>query len=373
MLDPWLLLPAGWLRGLLLLALAGPLATTLLRRLLRRQPDPPPPAGSAELPSASLVIACRDEAAHLPGLLADLERLLAAEEGRLELLLVDDGSRDGSGEQLAAFAAGRAQVRLLRLAAPEGKPAALARALPRARGEHLLFTDADCRLDPAWARSLSTALGEADLVAGPVRLRDDAPTDSQTTWQRLQWLALSGSAGLAASLGRPLSIWGANFGLRRSLLDEHGPYEDLVQVESGEDLELFRQLHLRGARFAWIDGEPATVCTAAETPDAAARQFGRWLGSLHRLPPAAWLPLAALDLSMTALLVITAVRPALGLLIAVAGLLSLSALLGDFASRMGAPPVSLRDTTLWVLCWPERLISALRSRGRPDPGWGPRP
>lgn len=379
MLENWLLLPPGWSRWLLLPAALAPLLLIALRRRLRDQPalEPLPAEGGAigprRLPSATLIVACRDESERLDDLLADCERLLAAGSGRLDLLLVDDGSEDGSGETLEAWCRERGDATLLVNERPLGKPASLARATRRARGAHLLFSDADCRLPVGWANELSTALLDAEFVAGPVRLVEGAPRDSQSVWQRLQWIALSGCAGLAAHSGRPISVWGANFGLRRATLEEHGGYEALVAVESGEDLELFRALDARGVALSWLEGPDATVSTALETPAAAARQFGRWLDSLHRLPLAGWLALLALDLTMVSLLVTTAVRPLLGLLLAAAGLQALTALLDDFGRRMGEDRVRQRDTALWVLFWPERLFAALRARRRPDPGWGPRP
>lgn len=382
MLESWLLLPEGWPRWLLLPAIAGPLLLVALRKRVRALPDPEPAlepalvegaaaAPARALPSATLIVACRDEIERLDGLLADLERLLAADAGRLDLLLVDDGSVDGSSERLAAWTDGRPNARLLVHERPLGKPVSLARATLVARGAHLLFSDADCRLPAGWARELSTALLEAELAGGPVRLVAGVPRNAQSAWQRLQWIALSGYAGLAARAGRPVSLWGANLAVRRAVLEEHGGYGELVAVQSGEDLELVRALTARGARVAWRDGAAATVSTALETPDGAARQFGRWLNSLHRLPLAGWAPLLLADLSMTSLIVLGAVRPLVAALVAFAGWQALAALLDDFGRRLGEERVGLRDTALWALVWPERLFSALRAGRRADPGWGP--
>ena len=64
-----------------------------------------------------------------------------------EVVVVDDGSTDGTGDEVAAQFAGDARVRLLRQA-NAGKAAALNRGLAEARGEILVCFDADTQIAP---------------------------------------------------------------------------------------------------------------------------------------------------------------------------------------------------------------------------------
>lgn len=140
---------AGWL------AFAG-LAAVDRRALIAL---PPAPSG-APLPSLSVVVPCRDEAAAVEGA---MRSLLAQDLAALEVLAVDDRSADATGvilDRLAAADPRLSVVHVERL--PEGwlgKNHACDRGAARARGEWLLFTDGDVIFAPgALRRALAAAL-----------------------------------------------------------------------------------------------------------------------------------------------------------------------------------------------------------------------
>jgi glycosyltransferase involved in cell wall biosynthesis len=104
--------------------------------------------------SLSVVIPVRNEAAHLP---ATIETLLAALEGsgfEAELVLVDDGSTDGSADAARAAVAGRLPLRVVSQA-NRGRFEARRTGLELATGEWALLIDGRVRIDPqalAYAR-----------------------------------------------------------------------------------------------------------------------------------------------------------------------------------------------------------------------------
>ncbi|MCP9829380.1 TIGR04283 family arsenosugar biosynthesis glycosyltransferase [Synechococcus sp. L2F] len=118
-----------------------------------------PPGGIA------VVIPVRNEAAHLPLLLADLS--LAPPGLISELLVVDGGSSDGSGR--LARLAGAA----LRQAAG-GRGAQLVAGVAATEAPWLLLLHGDLRLPPRWWESVRTALGQAE-AAWYFRLRVQEP------------------------------------------------------------------------------------------------------------------------------------------------------------------------------------------------------
>jgi chlorobactene glucosyltransferase len=136
-----LLLAVPWFAMLL----AVPL---LLSRRLRITSFAPP---SGDAPLVTVIVPARDEAASISSCLASL---LNTTYPNIEIIVVDDGSTDGTGDIvqiLAEHSGGRMQV-IDGTAVPEGwlgKPWACWQGYQRARGEILLFTDADTRHDDA--------------------------------------------------------------------------------------------------------------------------------------------------------------------------------------------------------------------------------
>jgi dolichyl-phosphate beta-glucosyltransferase len=112
----------------------------------------------------SVVIPAFNEAERLG---PSLDRALAYLERRgasFELLVVDDGSGDATGEVAAAYA-GRG-VRLLTLPANRGKGAALRTGVLATSGEEVLLSDADFSTPIDELAKLERRLAEAELVLG---------------------------------------------------------------------------------------------------------------------------------------------------------------------------------------------------------------
>jgi glycosyltransferase involved in cell wall biosynthesis len=125
-------------------------------------------------PRLSIVIPCRDEIESLPALLGELRAVLDRGPHAAEIVIVDDASRDGSGEWLRREALRDPRLRPVRLAEPAGQSGALAAGFARARGRVIVTMDADLQNDPADVPRLLAALEGADVVSG-VRTRRDDP------------------------------------------------------------------------------------------------------------------------------------------------------------------------------------------------------
>jgi len=86
----------------------------------------------------------------------------------IELICVDDGSRDGSREILAELGERYPQVRILLQPENMGKGAALRRGIQESKGDFVIIQDADLEYDPSeYTRLLGPLIqGQADVVYG---------------------------------------------------------------------------------------------------------------------------------------------------------------------------------------------------------------
>jgi dolichyl-phosphate beta-glucosyltransferase len=140
------------------------------------------PAGNVVL---SLVLPAYNEAARLPPYLATIRPYLQGRCGaRYEVIVVDDGSRDGLPGMLKAIAADWPQLRVMRHARNSGKGAAVRTGMLAADGELLLFADADGAAPIEEERRLADAIDAgADLAVGSRLLRGPARRRSRN-WLR---------------------------------------------------------------------------------------------------------------------------------------------------------------------------------------------
>ena len=107
--------------------------------------------------SLSIIVPAYNEQSRLPGTLQKIEEYLAATAWEfVEILVVDDGSSDGTVAVAEAFAKTVANVRVLRNPGNRGKGYSVRHGMLEARGKWRLFTDADLsapigELDKLWA------------------------------------------------------------------------------------------------------------------------------------------------------------------------------------------------------------------------------
>jgi glycosyltransferase involved in cell wall biosynthesis len=115
--------------------------------------------------SISIVIPAFNEESRLPDTLRKIEQyFVTSERPEHEIIVVDDGSTDGTVKAAEGFAAANANIRVLRNPGNRGKGYSVRHGMLEARLEWCLFSDAD----------LSTPIAELDKLAAAAR-RDNVP------------------------------------------------------------------------------------------------------------------------------------------------------------------------------------------------------
>ncbi|MGH9321442.1 MAG: glycosyltransferase family 2 protein [Vicinamibacteria bacterium] len=168
-----------------------------------------------EKPTVSVIIVAHDEEAHIA---AKIESCLASRYPRelFEILVVSDGSRDRTEEIVRGFET--SGVRLLAMHGPNGKPAALNHAVPTARGEVLVLTDARQRVDPEAVAELVANFSDPEVGAVSGELHLETPPGAEPVAGVGAYWKLEKIIRLAESrFDSTVGATGALYALRKSL------------------------------------------------------------------------------------------------------------------------------------------------------------
>ena len=132
---------------------------------------------SVTTPRWSVIVPAYNEALRLPGYLKEIQAYFEGRDDAYEVIVVDDGSRDGTAERVREVAAGRAEVIVHVLPQNRGKGHAVRAGMARATGRLRLMTDADGATPIAEVARLEAAIqAGADLAVGSRVLPDPAVT-----------------------------------------------------------------------------------------------------------------------------------------------------------------------------------------------------
>jgi dolichol-phosphate mannosyltransferase len=269
-------------------AVQGLAAAVVLARFARgRRRRAPLAAGGdhADLPrgGVSVVIPARDEALRIGPCLA----ALLADPDVGELLVVDDCSTDGTAA-LARAAGARVVAGAELPAGWAGKPWALEQGTRAARGDVLVFLDADTRPAPGLVRAMAgLATADADLVSAAPRFVCEG------TAERLLHAALAATIpyrtgpqdvdGWQPSARRAI-VNGQCLAIRRPTLLAAGGW-GRVRAHLTEDVALARALRGDGRTVAFVDAADLLEVRMYESARETWTGWGRSLMGVDVNPP----------------------------------------------------------------------------------------
>ena len=206
---------------------------------------------SAIVPDVSVVVPIHDEVESLPLLLEAIASTLSSSQINYEIICVDDGSTDGSGEFLKKEAQIRTDLKAVILRRNYGQTAAMAAGFYYAVGKAIVTLDADLQNDPADIPMLLAKLAEGyDLVSGWRQKRQDGAVNRLLPSKIANWL-----------IRRTTSV----------NIHDYGCSLKAYRAELLADMNLYGELHRFLPALAYIEGARITEIPVRHH----ARRFGR--------------------------------------------------------------------------------------------------
>ncbi|MDX8480738.1 glycosyltransferase [Mesorhizobium sp. VK24D] len=216
-------------------------------------PALPAPPWPRQRPQVSFIVCTRDRAAVLEACIDSIRAACRAHPAfAAELVVVDNGSRDGTAKYLSRIAA-TSDVALTAISEPRpGLAAARNAGLAQARGRVLVFVDDDCRLDRNYLVDLERhyASGERWLIrGGRVEIGDarDLPFTIKRCDKRER---------LTPSVHPGGFVLGCNMTMHRDVAARIGPFDERFgaggPLRSAEDTDYLVRAMLAGMAVEYV-------------------------------------------------------------------------------------------------------------------------
>lgn len=214
---------------------------------------------ASQLPlQVSIVVPIYNEVESVPALVDTIANILQSHQITYEIILVDDGSSDGSTEWLQQTARTRSDLKAILLRRNYGQTPAMAAGFHYAQGDVIVTLDGDLQNDPADIPVLLSKLEEGyDLVNGWRKNRQDAKLSRLLPSKIANWL-------IGEVTGVKLHDYGCSLKAYRS---------ELIA-----DVNLYGELHRFLPALAFIEGAIITEIPVRHHP----RRYGKSKYGLSR-------------------------------------------------------------------------------------------
>jgi dolichyl-phosphate beta-glucosyltransferase len=218
----------------------------------------------------SIVIPAKDEEQRLPRTIEEIHRYLDGKHADYELILVDDGSVDGTRQLMDQAAKRHPAVRVELLPHNRGKGRALAVGVAAARGDEILLTDADLSTPIDELDNLQAALrGGAGIAIASRGLKESKVEVSQPIYR----VAMGKVFNLIVQAVLLPGIWDTQCGFKLFRADvAHRVFPELVTDGFGYDPEVLYRARKQGVKIAevpvvWRNSAPTKVSPVRSSLD----------------------------------------------------------------------------------------------------------
>jgi cellulose synthase/poly-beta-1,6-N-acetylglucosamine synthase-like glycosyltransferase/peptidoglycan/xylan/chitin deacetylase (PgdA/CDA1 family) len=274
----WLQAAMHWLFTLAIgLGLARLVALCGLAIWSRYKAASPPPLSASDGVAVSVLIPAFNEAKVIAG---SVTRILESSHASLEVIVIDDGSTDGTSDVVRRHFGSDPRVILITL--PNGgKARAINRGLLSAQGEILVALDADTHFEPATIARLTRWFSDKTIGAVAGNAKVGNRINLLTRWQALEYIAAQNLERRAlGALDCITVVPGAVGAWRRSALVKLGGFPTDTLAED-QDLTIAIQ---RAGYRAIFDADAVAWTEAPDTVAGLAKQRFRWsFGTLQCL------------------------------------------------------------------------------------------
>jgi cellulose synthase/poly-beta-1,6-N-acetylglucosamine synthase-like glycosyltransferase len=192
----------------------------------------------------TIIVPFRNEEKNLSKLLQSISKLNYPYK-LIEVILVDDFSTDSSERicirwRLEHEYLDTTLLENLRLSNSPKKDA-IGRAMPIAKHDWIITTDADCIVNPNWLLTIDNYIqnNDAEMIVGAVIYK------TKNNWfhhfQQLDLLSLHGTTIGSFGIGKPFMCNGANFAYTKKLFQEIDGFNGNNKIASGDDVFLLQK------------------------------------------------------------------------------------------------------------------------------------
>lgn len=247
-----------------------------------------PQLNDEQLPTVSIVVAARNEEENILSCLKSLTELIYP-ENKIEIIIVDDASSDETLRIVSNFIHGKKIFRVINLqenkdAKIKGKSRAMSAGISLTRNEIILTTDADCIVNPNWAKTIASYYpDDVGVVNG---FTSQTVEGAFSGMQAIDFIYLLFVASGTMNQSKAVSCIGNNMSFRKKAYEEVGGFENLP-FSVTEDFRLLNSIQqLKKYRLIYpLDKNALVVSKPVLTFKELLNQKKRWAVGGIDTPP----------------------------------------------------------------------------------------